>query len=294
MPNSTDILYAIGLVQRRLGQWDASLASMTRAAQLDPRNPAIAVALADNYDALGRVADAERELDRSLVLRPTSTVGITRKANLLENHLGDTARGRMFIETSGKLLPPTSRGLFDARVALLARDYPRAMVAYRTTEAGFRTANLWRERSLCLGLTAAASGDSALARIYADTLLQRGDIALKMRRLRGPSDPFGGQALIESQMAVAHALRGERDAAMRMAELTLRYDPARDAMEGARNVQLVAVAYSILGRRAEAVALLTRLMSGPSPIHSAELRFDPAYDGLRSEPGFQKLVASGK
>jgi hypothetical protein len=53
---------------------------------------------------------------------------------------------------------------------------------------------------------------------------------------------------------------------------------------------MVAISHMLIGRRAEAVALLGRLLAAPSSMTVFELRLDPTYDGLRSDAGFQRLV----
>jgi hypothetical protein len=96
-------------------------------------------------------------------------------------------------------------------------------------------------------------------------------------------------------MGIALALRGEREAAVRLAEkAAASYSPARDAMEGCYTQRWLAITYSIVGRRSDAVAVLRRLHGVPSCPTSTALRLDPMFDGLRADPEFQRLVAPGK
>jgi hypothetical protein len=163
------------------------------------------------------------------------------------------------------------------------------MSIFRTLDSAFIGGGVM-QRDLALALTAFAAGDTTLARAHADTTLQRGRVELALRRRRGPHDPFGQQSLVEGQMAVALALRGERDAAQRLAQSASRYGLEADALEGGNTLRLMAITHMHTGRKADAVAVLAKLLSVPSTMAVAELRLDPTYDGLRSEPAFRRLV----
>jgi serine/threonine-protein kinase len=291
MPNSSEMLYATSLLQRRLGRWDESLALMSHAARLDPRNPAIPLSLSDTYFSMRRTADAEREIDRSLTIAPGSEIARVRKLRILQWVKGDTAEARRFGERVVPTLSPLLKGYYTGRVALLARNYRGAIEAYRSLPPGFDT-GVYQEHYLATALAAAASGDTATARTYADSLLRLGRAELARLANRGPSDPFGTQAQVASEMAVAHALRGERADALRLMEIANRYDLSRDALEGSHPMEYVAVTYAILGMKREAVAVIAKMLSVPSTLAPAELRLDPMYDGLRSDPAFQKLVGA--
>ncbi len=116
---------------------------------------------------------------------------------------------------------------------------------------------------------------------------------LAANNLRGTEDLFGLRAIISGQMAVALALRGQRDAAVRMAEESVKsYGFERDAVEGALQDRSLALTYILVGRRADAIAVLTRLLAAPSVIAAPYLKFSPWYDGLRGEPACQRLIAA--
>lgn len=270
MPNSSEVLYAIGLLQRRLGRWDESIATLKRVAQLDPRNAINPQVIGENYAWMRRPDEAERAFDQSIALAPAGGMNVSRKTHLLLMTIGDTMRAREFLEASMSLIPQRFGATFAGRIAFVARDYPRAMSIFRTLDPTFIGGGVW-QRDLALAMTAFTAGDTAAARAHADTVLQRGRIELALRRRRGPSDPFGQQAQVEGQMAVALALRGEREAALRLARSAARYDLERDALEGGHPLRLLAITYMLTGRKADAVAVLEELLSVPSVLAVAEL-----------------------
>ena len=92
-------------------------------------------------------------------------------------------------------------------------------------------------------------------------------------------------------MAVALAIRGQREAAARLAEGSVeRFGLERDAIEGAGLMHYLALTYMLTGRRADAIATLEGLLAVPSAQTVQLLRLDPTYDSLRREPAFRRLV----
>ena len=212
---------------------------------------------------------------------------------VLHLSMGDTAGARAALRQASTVLPERIQRGFSAQLALLARNFPLASSDLAMQAPEFR--NTYPHRSLQLALVAAARGDSALARTHADTLLRLGTDELEARRLRGGVDPFGRRSLIEAQMAVALAIRGERDRAVRLAEDAAgRFSMEGDAIDGASPRLYLAWTYMLAGRRADAVVTLESLLAVPSAVTVSMLRLDPTYDSLRGEPAFQRLVAAGR
>ena len=291
MPNSSEIAYVISLLERRLGRWDDAVTHLRRAIELDPRNSQMVYSLGETYTLMRRFAEAERTLARARELAPESQQAHTQTIVL---HLakGDTAGARAALRQAAGVLPEWIRDSFAAQLALYAREYATALRGYAAQSPEFSAT--YEHRSLSLALAAAGSGDSVLARAHADTLLREGGAELEARRLQGGVDPFGRQPLIEAQMAVALAIKGEREKAVRLAEASAgRLSLERDAIEGAGLMQYLALTYMFAGRRADAIATLERLLAVPSAQTAQLLRMDPTYDSLRQESAFQRLVGTG-
>ena len=114
---------------------------------------------------------------------------------------------------------------------------------------------------------------------------------LAVRRKRGPSDPFGAQSIVELQTAIAYALKGDTARAVAMAETAAaRYTPEKDAVEGAQARRWLAVTYVLVGRSRDAITILRDMLQRPCRLGPGDLRFDPVWDPLRSDPAFQQLL----
>jgi hypothetical protein len=101
----------------------------------------------------------------------------------------------------------------------------------------------------------------------------------------------------EIALALADALLGERDSALREAEraimLSTRPEPQ---VPGGAYEEVLAMIQTVLGQNSRAISTLTRLLKTPydsfiyaAPVTPAILRLDPFWDPLRGDPAFQKL-----
>jgi serine/threonine-protein kinase len=291
-PNSAELLHAIGLLERRVGRWEDAVTSFRRAAALDPRSSLIPFTLGETYTLMRRFADARRAIDHAIELSPESQQAHMQSVRL-QMAMGDLAGARAALRRAAGTLTDDVTRNFEGELAFYAADYALAMRDFAGQSPEFIA--VAPHRSLYLALAAAASGDSALARAHADTLLRLGTAELDARRAAGGVDPFSRQSLIESQMAVALAIRGERDNAVQLAERAAsQFGIERDAIEATAQQPYLAMTYVLVGRRADAIASLQRLLAVPGAMTAPLLRLDPTYQSLRSDLAFQQLVSSGR
>ena len=119
LPNNVDIVYAIGLIQRRLGHLDEATAAMRRAVELDPRNIDAYGVLAGSYMALRRFADALGVTNNLLAFDPTNTGALGFKAYVL------VAMGNLDA-LDAVIANPAANATIRGDVALLRRRYTEA------------------------------------------------------------------------------------------------------------------------------------------------------------------------
>src|SRR5947208_14538684 len=80
LPNDVGVLRAIGLIQRRFGHWDETIAVIRHVIALDPRNTEAAGILALSYMAKRQFPDALAVLDHILAFDPSNRQAIEIKA----------------------------------------------------------------------------------------------------------------------------------------------------------------------------------------------------------------------
>jgi tetratricopeptide (TPR) repeat protein len=132
-------------------------------------------------------------------------------------------------------------------------------------------------------------GDTAGAKVTAQQLRNTLEPLCKEQ----PDNPD-----LEVELALADAVLGERDSALKEAERAIMLVPsAKDAMHRPGYEEILALIQTIIGENSRAISTLTQLLKtpygsviyGPAPVTPALLRLDPLWDPLRTDPAFQKL-----
>ena len=111
-PSNSDVLGAIGYVERRRGHWDAAVARFREAIEVDPVSQQRAFDLGDTYLTLRKYPEAERQLDRTIQLAPDWAKPYGYKAMLYLMWKGDRQRARAVI---GQAMSRVSTGPAGAR-----------------------------------------------------------------------------------------------------------------------------------------------------------------------------------
>jgi tetratricopeptide (TPR) repeat protein len=128
------------------------------------------------------------------------------------------------------------------------------------------------------------SGDAAGAR----ESYQAAADALREKANSAHADP-GALAL----SAIAYSGLGDREGALRYASQLANAPLAIDPINGAVGKECLARTLARLGDRDAAFAALERVTKEPSTMTLEQLRLDPDFDALRSDPRFALLLAEG-
>ena len=285
-PSNSELLSALGYVERRQGRWAEAIARFAEALRYDPRSALRTLDLADTYMSTRRYPEAEPLFDRAIQLAPDWAEPYAYKAMLYLVWHGDLPRARAVL---GQALARTSAGRLaqaltipDAiSASLLTSDSLFAPALAATNAAAFDgdTARY----HLVLAEAAAYRGEAEASRAHADTAA---------RVLAGSLGTQADDAKRLARLGVAHAMAGrkaEAIAAGRRAAALL--PPSADANSGPFVHTQLARIYTIVGEPAQAITVLTPLLRIPSWITVRELEHDPTWAPLRAAPGFADLVA---
>ncbi len=280
LPSNVDVLFAIGLIQRRLGHSEEAIAALRRAVELDPRNVNSASSLALTYMAMRRFSDAVALADHILAIDPTESGAISIKTNSLWA-MGDLQ------SAEGVLRNPGAEVGVRVQAAMNQRRFIEAADIVSKALQSDPPAEEKGELLLGLGLAQQRAGNGAAAR---EAYQEAAQVFLRRLSQAGP-DSFPA-ADFHSGLGLAYA--GLGDAAAAVAEgqrATSIRSSAVDPFEGPGREESMAKIYALLGDADEAIPILQRLAKvfAPTEITPGLLRLDPVWDSIRDDPRFQEL-----
>jgi serine/threonine protein kinase/Flp pilus assembly protein TadD len=265
------------LTERRLGHWRDAIRDGEKAAELDPDDPFTANELVESYIAVRRFVQAEQTADKAIKL-------IAPQNGYLWRLKSESLLGRGRIEEARAVLEhapfDTSRIYGLAKAAMFARDFTNAarLLANVPPPEGGNY-----DIPFLDGILARAQGDSARARSSFE--VARAGLAAKL--LAQPND-----AELLSNLALTDAGLGRKEDALREGRQAIQLVPvSRDAVDGPVYVTALAKVYVWSGEHDAALGQLAAIVKLPQGPSYGELRFDPAWDEIRTKPRFEKILS---
>jgi serine/threonine-protein kinase len=285
-PSNSELLTAIGYVERRRGRWPEATARLAEALRYDPRSSLRTLDLADTYMSTRRYAEAESLFDRATRLAPDWAEPYAYKAMLYLVWHGDLPRARAVL---GQALTRVSAG----RLAQALTIPDAISAAVLTADSVFAPAVAAAGVSAFDGDTARfhlLHAEAARYRGSSDLARAHGDSAARLLARRLQVQPDDAKLLV--RLGLAHAMAGRKAEAIaagrRGAELL---PPSLDANSGPFVQTHLAQIYTLVGEPGLAIETLRPLLSIPSWITVPELQHDPTWSPLRADPRFAALVA---
>jgi len=280
LPNDSEVLAGIAYVERRLGDWEGSLATHRRALELDPWNPSLTWNLASSLIYLRSYAEAEEVLERAIAIAPGMRTPHFLQVTTCVLHDGSTERARHALdEVPG---PREERWTMAAwGLEVFDGNYRRALDLVESSQAarwnGVPTSLLacFSHRALQLDRAAEQScGD-----------------AVRLLRHDLEEQPHSASAL--AMLADATALLGDPTAAADHAQLA-RDVGIGDAVLAADLAVELAHAEMLGGRLDDALDQLEAALQMPARISAAVLRNSAEWTPLRDHPRFQRILETAQ
>jgi len=287
LPNDPMPFQILGYIDRRQGRWPESTKNLERAIELDPQNSAFLEQIARSYECLRRYADAERALDRAIALVPKDAAMRARRAEI---ELHWHADARPLVSMIQAIIAKDSREAKNIaelwlNAALYDRDFDAALRALAALPIdGCHRETILFPRVWCEGIVAQMRGDKVAARAAFSSA--RNEMAKLVRE-----QPAYAEALCALGMADA-ALGNKEDAIREGRRAVELLSVTKDAIIGPLLVQNLALIYAWTGEKDLAFEQLGAAAKLPGYLSYGELRLHPYWDPLRSDPRFDKIVAS--
>jgi serine/threonine protein kinase/thioredoxin-like negative regulator of GroEL len=278
LPNSADVIEAIALAQKTLGNWDESIAELRRAIELDPRNVTASNNLGLTYLDVRRFPEALATLDRVLAWEPTNARALLTKAEAFLA-MGDLQAAEPL------LAKPDVPATWRAHYARLQRRYASAaeLLSQALDVEGDPEAIVFLAEAQQL------AGDVSAARATYQKAVQ--DL---QRQLEGVARGSFEEARRHGLLGLAYAGLGEAASAIAEGQKAMTIRPiSKDAWGGPVSEVRMAEIYAKLGDADHAIPILQRVLHLPcgSGITTALLRLDPIWDPIRNDPRFQELAS---
>ena len=279
-PHEVEFFTLASLVERRLGQFAASIRDGEKAVELDPQNGALAVSLIQTYSGLRRFGHAERVANAAIARLPgASTKGVLLVKNEAALGMGNVEGARAALDSIH------NKDDMDYQAArlwlyLMERDYSGAKAfAAKATDEVKRMPSFW----LIVAMVAHAQGNLEEAR-QANAEAKRIALASLLQR---PDNP---EAL--GELAFAEAALGRKEEALRHARhATEILPPSADALAGPMCENRLAQVLAVTGDRDGAFDQLSKLVKLPFGLNYGDLKLNPMWDDLRDDPRFDRILA---
>jgi TolB-like protein/Flp pilus assembly protein TadD len=279
-PNDAHALTAMGLVKRRQGHIEESIAVQQEAARLDPLNEDTWANMGRAYRGLRRFDEARSMFDRAHAIAPNDLE--------LESSRAETYAAQGDLRTAWKIMEPlefnpTERGFGEKiGVLVLQRRFDDAeQIILKTLNSKDLPPLFVALSHFGLGRARFAKGDRA----GAQPLFLQAEGELNKLRTAGDNG-----LLLRFVLMGVEALLGHRDQTRELADSLLE-STRGDAWQFPNTEEDVARAYVALGDFDRAFPLLEHALRVPGVevLTTAYLRLDPSWDPIRSDPRFQTL-----
>ncbi len=287
LPNNSEALEIEGRISRHENRWDASLANLQKASELDPQNRKILIHLGWAYFEMRRYSQLEQLLTKAAA---SGTV----ESSLIQSFLaeirlaqGDPVAAQSLLEQVPLDYSPVA-WIWDTRftAALYLRDYDAANRVIAATPAkwvlAFDGPSDW-----AYGQVAHARGDQPKALAAFAAARKKEDAWWSGR----PKD-----ASYLADVARFDAGLGRKEEAIREARRAVELQPiAKDSLNAPAWIANLAMVYAWTGEHDRALEQLeiVATLPGLAPTYG-DLRFNPCWDDLRGDPRFDKIVAAAK
>ena len=278
-PHEVEFFTLASLVERRLGQFAASIRDGEKAVELDPQNAALATSLVQTYSGLRRFGDSERVANAAIArLRGSKPRGLLLVKNEAAVAMGNLEEARAALES---VQNKDDMDYQTARLSLylIERDYSGAKAfAAKATDEVKRMPDFW----LTLAAVAHAEGKVNEERQANAEAKRSALLALGPR----PDDPG-----LLGALSVAEAALGQNEEALRHARHAAEIlPPSVDAVAGPMCEIRLAQVLALTGDRDGAFDKLGRLVKLPFSLNSGDLKLNPMWDDLRVDPRFDRIL----
>ena len=291
LPGEDWVFSLKGYIERRQGRWEESISNLERAIELDPRNVLTLQQTALSYLYLRRYAEEKSTLQRILAFEPNDPVTKVSRAFVELDSKADTRPLHEVIDSIRDKNPAALPEVADYWLLCALAEHDgaaakNALVALGENQASLGPgANVFFNRPFMEGVIARLAKDDAKAKAAVFTA------ALADQEKIIQAQPNYGPTLCV--LGLIDAALGRKEEALREGRRAVDLCPIeKDALRGIAMVKYLAMIAAWVGDKDLACEELAIAIRKPSDLSYGQLKLMPLWDALRSDPCFDKIVAS--
>jgi serine/threonine protein kinase/tetratricopeptide (TPR) repeat protein len=291
LPNNSEALLIEAMIGRHRNRWDASLADLQRASELDPRNEDVAFRLQQIYFEMRRYSEAEQLVTKEAASSNRENPWIKRRLAGIKLAQGDPVAAQSLLEQVPLDFSP-GPWIWATRftAALYLRDYDATNRVIAATPAK------WADLAFDLDHGSEGWAYGQVARARGDQQNALAGFAAARKKMEATLGDQPKDAGYLAQVARLDAGLGEKEEAIREAQRGVELEPiAKDSLNGPTWVAHLALVYAWTGERDRALEELEKVatLPGYAPTYG-DLLLNPCWDELRGDKRFDKIVAAAK
>ena len=282
-PNSAEAFFGLGVVYRRMGNFNLAIQNMLKGTSLDPLSIEYTRNLAETYGLIRDYYNADRYYRRISELNPDLSL---LKAELAANYInwkGDT-------KTAAEIMKGVDNKdyvniMVDVKIfiALIDRNFDKAIYELNSSNKGYQI-NQFRfaPQNQTLGLIYKYKNEPGLSKTYLDS----SRIELEQMIKTTPQDER-----LHSSLGITYAGLGFKEKAIFEGRKGIEILPLeKEAFKGYYRQWDLAIIYTLIGEYNDALKQIDFILSIPGQFSLNQLMLDPIYDSLRKLPGFKAII----
>jgi non-specific serine/threonine protein kinase len=282
-PNNAEAVYGLGLVYRRMGNFNLALQNQLKGLSLDPLSVEYSHNVAETYGLLRDYSNSEKYFKRVIELNPDLNFP---KAGLAMNYIdwkGDTKAAEDIVnEIKSYDYLQTS---FNIQVYLdmINRNYDKAIKEMNSSHHEFEVGQFrFTPRTQELGLIYKLENQPALSKLYFDS----SRIQLEKMIKDNPQDER-----LHSSLGKTYAALGNKEKAIYEGKKGIELLPIeKEAYRGYFRLWDLADIYTLLGDYDNALKQIDFILSIPGTFSINQLKLFALFDPLRNLPGYKAII----
>jgi TolB-like protein/Tfp pilus assembly protein PilF len=287
LPNSSELYSLWGNIARRQGHWEEAVTNMERAAELDPKR---SLRLVNNlsiiYDFLRRYDDESMVFVRYAAANPDAKDYCQLVLAQVELDKGELNAARSYLNSLPTGYDPNGATTWTRiNLALFARD-PEGADGILASSGKSQLVNGYGTLvplSYWQGVIARAKGDGTKA----SEVFTQAHATIAADLVPKPDDP-----MLLATLSLIDAALSHKEEAVREGQRAVELRPlAQDAVEGSTVLSSLAMTYAWVGEVNAAIDQLEFLAKTPGGPSFGQLKYDPAWDAVRSDPRFAAMLS---